>query len=103
MCLQCLQRLEEGVRAPGTGVTADREPPGRCWEWNPGPLQQPVRLTAISPARCVYFSQVHPIVQSDSRQFPPKGSLENTFALCIYTKLVHIYVISPLHKVNTIV
>jgi hypothetical protein len=42
----CLQWPEQGVRSPGAGITDHCEPPCRCWELNPGPLQeQPVLLT----------------------------------------------------------
>lgn len=28
------------IRAPRTGGTDECEPPCRCWEFNPGPLEQ---------------------------------------------------------------
>ena len=37
---------EDHVRSGGTGVTIDRKPPCKCWELNPGPLEeQPLFLT----------------------------------------------------------
>jgi len=43
--------LCEGVGSPGTGVTDSCELPRKCWELDPGPLeeQQPVLLTSESP------------------------------------------------------
>jgi hypothetical protein len=41
-----LQRAEEGIRSPGTGVVYSCELPDGCWELNLGPLEeQPVILT----------------------------------------------------------
>ena len=37
--LMCLV-LEEGLGSTGTGITDDCEPPGMCWESNPGPLKE---------------------------------------------------------------
>ena len=40
------QKLEEGVRPPGNGVTDSCELPCGCWESNPHPLEeQPLLLT----------------------------------------------------------
>jgi hypothetical protein len=33
-------RPEKVSEPPGTGVTDGCEPPGRCWEPNPDPLQE---------------------------------------------------------------
>ena len=40
------RRLEEGIRAPGTGVTGGCESPHKCQEANPGSLQEHVLLTS---------------------------------------------------------
>jgi len=37
-CAQCLQRPEEGVRAPGTGVTDGYKLSCGCWELTMDPL-----------------------------------------------------------------
>lgn len=36
----CVQRREEGVGCPGTGVTANCEPPWGSWESSPGRLEK---------------------------------------------------------------
>lgn len=47
VCGHCLQRVEEGVRSPGTGLMDGCYPPLRCWEPNLDPLEeQPVFLLA---------------------------------------------------------
>ena len=58
MCLQVLQRLEEGVRSPATGVGGGYELPCGCWEPNVGPLEeQSVLLTikSLQPCFCYLF------------------------------------------------
>jgi hypothetical protein len=50
VCMQFLQRSEEGVTSPGTGVTDVCKPPCGCWELNLGPLEeQPVCLITDIP------------------------------------------------------
>lgn len=43
-------RTEKGVRAPGTGVTHDCEPPCGCWDSNPGPLEEQLVLLTTEPS-----------------------------------------------------
>lgn len=38
--MQCLQRTEDDLGFPGSGVTYSCEPPCQCWKLNPGPLQE---------------------------------------------------------------
>jgi hypothetical protein len=45
----CLWKSEEGSVAYGS-VTDDCEPPYRCWELNPGPLQEQQVLLAAEPS-----------------------------------------------------
>lgn len=40
ICVWSLQRSEEGIGAPGTGVTNDCELPCECWKLNLGPSQE---------------------------------------------------------------
>lgn len=49
--MQCLQRTEDGLGFPGSGVTYGCDPPCQCWKLNiPGPLQeqQMCQTSAIS-------------------------------------------------------
>ena len=49
VCLVPEEELEEGVGSPGIGFIGGCEPPCKCWELNPGPLEkQPMLLTAES-------------------------------------------------------
>lgn len=58
----CLQRLEEGVRSPGTGVKDGCEPPSFSWDPKPGPLQdQQVLLTTKPTLLPLIFSANTPI------------------------------------------
>lgn len=42
-----IQRPEEGVKSPRTGVADGCKLPCECWGLNPGPVgQQPMHLTA---------------------------------------------------------
>ena len=53
------ERPEESVRFPGMGVTDSCELPCRCWELNPGPLEeQPMLLaTELSLQLLVWFHE----------------------------------------------
>lgn len=44
-----LPRSEAGNRSPGTGVTGGCEPPHRCGESNPGPLEEQTVLLTTKP------------------------------------------------------
>lgn len=46
----CLQRPEEGVESPGTGVIVGFEPPLGCWELNLGLLEEVLLIAEPSPA-----------------------------------------------------
>lgn len=50
MCAWNPGRLEEGIGAPGTGITDDSELPGECWELNSGPLKKPPLLFTTEPS-----------------------------------------------------
>lgn len=46
MCMQFLQKPEEGAKSPGTGGMDGYKLPGGCWALNLSPLQdQPALLT----------------------------------------------------------
>lgn len=38
--MQCLWRPEERIKSSGAGVTDGCGQPRRCWEQNPGPLEE---------------------------------------------------------------
>lgn len=40
VCMQCLERPEEGVRSPKSKVTSCFEPSCGCWKPNPHPLKE---------------------------------------------------------------
>lgn len=51
LCAWCMWRPEEGIGAPGTGVTgAACKPPCGCWELSPGFLQEQQVLLTTKPA-----------------------------------------------------
>lgn len=41
--MQCLRRPEGRVRSAGTRIIDNWELPGRCWDFNPHPLEEDVR------------------------------------------------------------
>ena len=45
-----LQKSEEGIRYPGTGIIEPHEQPCSCWVLNPGPLGENINCRSISPA-----------------------------------------------------
>lgn len=47
LCMECPQRLEEGIGSSGTGVTDGCWPPCGCWERNLCPFQEQLVLSAI--------------------------------------------------------
>lgn len=49
MCMQCLQRPEEGIIVPGTGVTDGCEQPCESWELNLGLLEEQQVLLSTGP------------------------------------------------------
>ena len=54
-CLVCTQ-ARTGHWTAGTGITDDRQLPCRCWELNPGPLQeQPVFLTTMPSLKAQFW------------------------------------------------
>lgn len=45
-CMSSALKVGRSIRSPGTGIVDNCEPPCKCWDSNPGPLQaQPVILT----------------------------------------------------------
>lgn len=48
--VQCQESLEDSVRSPGTRVTNGCEMPCRCWEPNPGSLQDQQVLLNSEPS-----------------------------------------------------
>ena len=55
------QRPEEGIRAPGTGITDSYEPSCGCWKSKRGPLgEQPVLLTTRPSLQAlIHFLSLH--------------------------------------------
>lgn len=45
----CLQKPLEGIESSGTGITDVCEPPCRCWELNPDPLEKHLVLLTTEP------------------------------------------------------
>lgn len=69
MCSWCLWRSKEGIKSPETGVTEDREQPGRCWKSDLGPLleQQVLNLWAEpspSPAPTVLSEELGSVLRT---------------------------------------
>lgn len=50
VCVSCVCRPEEGVRAPVTGVTGCWMLSGECWESNPGPPDKQAVLSMVEPS-----------------------------------------------------
>ena len=51
-CMQCTQRLEEGIISPRTGVIGGCELPCGCWELNLGPCKTSQRFFFVF---CFFF------------------------------------------------
>ena len=49
--MQCLQRPEEGIGSPETGVLNSRKLTCGCWESIPGPLEEQLVLLTLEPSR----------------------------------------------------
>ena len=61
MCITVPEKVRRGVRSLGTEVTDSCEPPWRCWESNPSPLQEQTVLlaTELSLQPQHYFFMPH--------------------------------------------
>jgi hypothetical protein len=99
MCTLCIQKLEEDIGFPGTGVPGDCEPPGGCWVWNLDPLSgQQVLLTRShlsSPSCTIWKNKTKQNKQQQQQQQNPK----NQSSLSIRWFLTGVYLTPPLINV----
>jgi hypothetical protein len=61
VCVQCLQRPEEGAGSAGTRVAAVSVPLCACWKLNPGPLKDQVLLTtepSLQPLNIIFKKKI---------------------------------------------
>lgn len=66
---QCSKRLKESIRCSQTGVTDHCEPPFKCQELNPGPVEECQFSTAESSLQPPKFHIVFPRYTHETRKY----------------------------------
>lgn len=104
MCMQYLQRPEEGIRAPGIGITGSCGPPGGCWEPSIGSLQEQQSLltaeSSLQPQDEVLVKRVAQLASSGKYETLKQGKKLNSLPGNEHHIVFCFFIMKVCHTVN---